>query len=405
MAIIKAIDRGASLDYLLKYVTQPQKAEGHLMVGINCDPQNAYDDMMMTKEFFGKVNGRQYKHFVYSFPPNESISPEQILENAQTLIEEAPALNGYQALIVVHEDKKHLHAHIVVNSVHCETGRKIQWSKTDMISLKNQCNALSKAQGLSVPTPGQSVTTWSKAKQQVLSKALFGQCKSYYIAMADAISDCKSRAVNKDDFTSQMAQREIQVNWSDKRKYITFVDSEGHKVRDRNFEKTLKISCSKESLEAQFAKNAENIAYLQRLQDEERSRAKTSRSSLLPSFVQPLKEKLSSWHQKRQDDTAQKALTIAAMTSSDTVKRREITNEIPVDADTARGVPSPRINRKTTEQDCSTDRGHREVTSRDEQIEERAFLNKEQTEYRQHRRYLAKRRRRSKEERDKGMER
>lgn len=405
MAIIKAIDRGASLDYLLKYVTQPQKAEGHLMVGINCDPQNAYDDMMMTKEIFGKINGRQYKHFVYSFPPKERIKPEQVLKNAQKLIEETSALQGYQSLIVVHEDKKHLHAHIVVNSVHCETGRKIQWSKTDMIDLKNQCNALSKAQGLSVPVPGQSVTTWSKAKQQVLSKALSGQCKSYYIAMADAISDCKSRAVNKDDFTSQMAQKGIHVNWSSNRKYITFVDAEGHKVRDNNFEKTLKMCCSKESLEAQFAKNAENAVVLQAMQNEDIDLKKSTIPPILQSITQPLKEKISSLHQKRKDTASQKALDIAIATSSGSARREKITHEIPTDANSTRGISPSGTDRKTPTQDYPTDHRYREITDREGQLEAGVIRDETQSEYCQQRHYLSKKRNKSKKERGKGLER
>ena len=126
------------------------------MAGIDCDPQNAYDDMMLTKELFHKTNGRQYKHFIYSFPPGETITPEQVLENAQRLMMETPALQGYQALIAVHQDRKHIHAHIVVNSVHTETGYKLQWSKQDLADLKERCNTLSQTQGLSqCPKKGQ----------------------------------------------------------------------------------------------------------------------------------------------------------------------------------------------------------------------------------------------------------
>lgn len=76
MAIIKAAQSGASLKHIINYVTQPKKTEEHLIAGVDCDPQNAYDDMMLTKELFHKTNGRQYKHFIYSFPPGEAITPE-----------------------------------------------------------------------------------------------------------------------------------------------------------------------------------------------------------------------------------------------------------------------------------------------------------------------------------------
>lgn len=266
MAIIKVVSRGASLKHIIEYVTRSTKTDEHLVTGIDCDSHNAYDDMMLTKEVFGKVNGRQYKHFIYSFPPDEKVTPEQVLENAEKLVKETPALQGYQALIAVHEDRKHLHAHIIINSVHCETGIKVQWSKADLADLKKRCNELSKEQGLSIPVKGQSqdhaVITWTKAKQQALSKAMAGKYKSYYFDMAKAVSICKSQAVSREDFIERMSREGLQVCWSDSRKHITFVDAEGHKVRDSNFEKTMKIACTKEALETQFVKNAEQTKEL-----------------------------------------------------------------------------------------------------------------------------------------------
>ena len=73
--------------------------------------------MLLTKELFHKTNGRQYKHFIYSFPPGEAVTPEQVLENAQRLVTETPALQGYQALTQCRTGSV-IHAHIVVNSVH-----------------------------------------------------------------------------------------------------------------------------------------------------------------------------------------------------------------------------------------------------------------------------------------------
>ena len=291
MAIIKAAQSGASLKHIINYVTQPKKTEEHLIAGVDCDPQNAYDDMMLTKELFHKTNGRQYKHFIYSFPPGEAITPEQVLENSQRLVMETPALQGYQALIAVHQDRKHIHAHIVVNSVHTETGYKLQWSKQDLADLKERCNTLSQAQGLSVPEKGPDITAWTMPKQQALSKALAGQYQSYYLEMADAISACQSQSVSRADFVRMMDEKGIQVTWTDKRKHITFADAEGHKVRDSNFEKTLKIPCSKDSLEAHFAENAKNVQALKKLQEES---TKTEKASFWKSLTQSIAQTVSS---------------------------------------------------------------------------------------------------------------
>lgn len=402
MAVIKAAHSGASLKRIINYVTQEKKAEEHLLAGINCDPQNAYDDMMLVKEIYGKKNGRQYKHFIYSFPPGEAISPEQVLENAQHLAEETPALKGCQMLIAVHKDREHLHAHIIVNSVNAETGYKLQWAKSDLSDLKERCNILSKAQGLSIPQKGQSITAWTMPKQQALAKAMAGQYQSYYLAMANAISDCQSQAVDQADFVDKMAKRGIQVNWTT-RKHITFVDAEGHKVRDSNFAKTLKIACSKEALQAKFAENAENLSVLHRLQSEEEARTKITRPSLLHSFTQPLKKKWSAWRQERQEAAAQEAMDIAMVTALDSERKRETIREISTTANAARRVAPPRSDRQAASENCHTEKGNREVARREKTAETGIVGNQVQAERHQQRHYLAKKRQRTEKERSQGM--
>lgn len=401
MAIIKAAQSGASLKRIINYVTQPKKTEEHLMAGIDCDPQNAYDDMMLTKELFHKTNGRQYKHFIYSFPPGETITPEQVLENAQRLVMETPALQGYQALIAVHQDRKHIHAHIVVNSVHIETGYKLQWSKQDLADLKERCNTLSQAQGLSVPEKGPDITAWNMPKQQALSKALAGQYQSYYLEMADAISACQSQSVSRADFVRMMDEKGIQVTWIDKRKHITFADAEGHKVRDSNFEKTLKIPCSKDSLEAHFAENAKNIQALKKLQEES---AKTEKASFWKSLTQSIAQTVASWRKQHQEAATQEALQIAAQTSMMTEKEVS-SHEIPATVRTSGRISSstpdrgtPEQGRKTNSRDPGTGERERTASSGERRPESRPGDH-------QRKHYLSSTRNNAKKSRDQGMER
>ena len=401
MAIIKAAQSGASLKRIINYVTQPKKTEEHLMAGIDCDPQNAYDDMMLTKELFHKTNGRQYKHFIYSFPPGETITPEQVLENAQRLVMETPALQGYQALIAVHQDRKHIHAHIVVNSVHAETGYKLQWSKQDLADLKERCNTLSQAQGLSVPEKGPDITAWTMPKQQALSKALAGQYQSYYLEMADAISTCQSQSVSRTDFVRLMDEKGIQVTWTDKRKHITFADAEGHKVRDSNFEKTLKIPCSKDSLEAHFAENAKNVQALKKLQEES---TKTEKASFWKSLTQSIAQTVASWQKQHQEAATQEALQIAAQTSMMTAKEVS-SHEIPATVRTSGRISSstpdrgtPEQGRKTNSRDPGTGERERTASSGERRPESRPGAH-------QRKRYLSSTRNNAKKSRGQDMER
>lgn len=268
--------------------------------------------------------------------------------------------------------------------------------------LKERCNILSKAQGLSIPQKGQSITAWTMPKQQALAKAMAGQYQSYYLAMANAISDCQSQAVDQADFVDKMAKRGIQVNWTT-RKHITFVDAEGHKVRDSNFAKTLKIACSKEALQAKFAENAENLSVLHRLQSEEEARTKITRPSLLHSFTQPLKKKWSAWRQERQEAAAQEAMDIAMVTALDSERKRETIREISTTANAARRVAPPRSDRQAASENCHTEKGNREVARREKTAETGIVGNQVQAERHQQRHYLAKKRQRTEKERSQGM--
>ena len=80
--------------------------------------------MKATKRMFGKTGGRQGYHFVISLKPGEG-TPEIMYDIAMRFAEEAFA-GEYEAVVAVHTDREHLHAHIIINSVNMVTGYKFQ---------------------------------------------------------------------------------------------------------------------------------------------------------------------------------------------------------------------------------------------------------------------------------------
>lgn len=80
--------------------------------------------MKATKQMFGKTGGRQGYHFVISLKPGEG-TPEIMYDIAMQFAEEAFA-GEYEAVVAVHTDREHLHAHIVINSVNMVNGYKFQ---------------------------------------------------------------------------------------------------------------------------------------------------------------------------------------------------------------------------------------------------------------------------------------
>ena len=133
MAITKMMHMKASskaridihLEHSINYILQPKKlGEANLAGGINCLPEMAYRQMKATKQMFGKTGGRQGYHFVISLKPGEG-TPEIMYDIAMRFAEEAFA-GEYEAVVAVHTDREHLHAHIIINSVNMVTGYKFQ---------------------------------------------------------------------------------------------------------------------------------------------------------------------------------------------------------------------------------------------------------------------------------------
>ncbi|MGN0402382.1 MAG: relaxase/mobilization nuclease domain-containing protein [Acetatifactor sp.] len=162
MAITKMMHMKASskaridihLEHSINYILQPKKlGEANLAGGINCLPEMAYQQMKATKQMFGKTGGRQGYHFVISLKPGEG-TPDIMYDIAMRFAEEAFA-GEYEAVVAVHTDREHLHAHIIINSVNMVTGYKFQCRDGDWkYKFQPITNKLCKEYGLHI-TPAE----------------------------------------------------------------------------------------------------------------------------------------------------------------------------------------------------------------------------------------------------------
>lgn len=76
------------LNKVIKYSTQDYKTEKQMYVGgINCFPDIAFKEMIITKKAFHKENGIQVFHIIQSFKPGE-ITPKLCHEVGMKFAEE-----------------------------------------------------------------------------------------------------------------------------------------------------------------------------------------------------------------------------------------------------------------------------------------------------------------------------
>ena len=107
----------------LDYIMNPDKTEECVLVGgVNCLPETAYEQMVQTKELFGKTDKRQGYHVIISFPPGEG-TDEEAFEVTKRFTKEYFG-EKYEAVYAIHTDKEHKHGHIIVNSVGFQDGIK-----------------------------------------------------------------------------------------------------------------------------------------------------------------------------------------------------------------------------------------------------------------------------------------
>lgn len=122
MAITKILARKGRLDVGIRYVLNGDKTDDRILTAhLNCDPGQECRQMLDTKRELGKEDGVQYYHIIQSFQPGE-VTPELALQIAKEFAQEH--LTDYEAVIGVHVDKEHIHAHMLFNSINTMTGEK-----------------------------------------------------------------------------------------------------------------------------------------------------------------------------------------------------------------------------------------------------------------------------------------
>ncbi len=241
MATIKFTNSKSSIKKIHSYITQKKKTNDKLISTKDCLKVSAIDEMILTKNQFNKNNGRQYVHIVQSFDPKDNLSYEKANEIG---VELAEYFKGFQAIVCTHTDRKHIHNHILLNSVNFETGYKFQQSKKDMEKVKNYSDKLCLQNGLSIIENPKKNTYLKQNEYQVALKG-----ESWKIQLMVDIDSTLKTSTSKKDFINQMAEKSYKVDWSDSKKYITFTTPKGKKCRDN---KLRDKKYSKEVLELEF---------------------------------------------------------------------------------------------------------------------------------------------------------
>ncbi len=296
MAINKVINRSTkshgAMKNILEYVLRDEKIkEGYVEItGPYPAETITYDEVYRTwleeKKLWDKDSGRMYAHNLISFHKDEKVTPAEVLEIGKEFVEKF--FPDHQCVMGVHQDKDHLHCHIVTNSVSYIDGKKLHQTKRDLERQKEFTNTLCFNRGLTIAEKGRhfdgtaieqfEVTAWSKDKYNLL---LNKTKKSYVADCAIALVEVVPKSCSRNEFIMGMEEKGWSVQWEESRKHLVFQNDKGDKVRDSNIEKTFAgMKVNKEDLTSEF--NRQNELKLAKL------RAKRKRAAELKQYYTEL---------------------------------------------------------------------------------------------------------------------
>lgn len=241
----------STINYVLDVAHDGAKTDYGMWVGGNSgiEAPDVYHQFMETKKLWQKEHGRQGYHFVISFEEGEADAAKCYLV-AKEFCEKFLGDN-YDYVFAVHKDKKHMHAHIVFNSVSRTTGLKYHykngdWKKyiqpiTDEICVTHGLPELR----FKEKTTGVSYADWRSRKT--------GDLNWTDIIRAD-IDLAISNADNLEDFYRLMGKMGYTIDPGHSRlrgRYWTFIytDEKGTKHSRRSYYKAYGTEYSPERIE------------------------------------------------------------------------------------------------------------------------------------------------------------
>lgn len=271
MAINKTINKSTkshgAMRNCMEYVLKERKIGSGLVMVTGpfdfpvIDYDSVYQSFLIEKRIWNKDSGRMYAHNIISWHKDEEISLEEALDFGLEFA--SNWFEGFQTLVAVHQDRDHIHVHLVTNTVSYEDGRKLHNTRKDLERMKQLTNEMCIERGLSVASKGKNfhgedleeghVRAWSKDKYHLLEN----ESKDSYLtdcglAFLDSLEQCES----KEQFISNMKKRGWKVIWKESRKNITFENEEGKKVRDKNLSKTFNLNITKVGLLNEFERQS-----------------------------------------------------------------------------------------------------------------------------------------------------
>lgn len=236
---------------VMRYVAQENKMlwnGEHLISGIGCQPETAFDEFLSTKLLHHKDGGVQFYHMVQSFLRGADVDPRAAHEAARLL---AGYFEGCEVLVCTHTDREHIHSHCIINSVNFETGKKLHMADEQIQALRARNDMICEELGLPKFQKDEQRQSGGMSNAEYYPAA---KGESWKLELMRVIDECMRYAGTRKEFLALLRAEGYTANWSPSRKNITYTTPGGRKCRDR---KLHMMKYLKENMEAEFGYRTE----------------------------------------------------------------------------------------------------------------------------------------------------
>lgn len=212
MPIFKGNGCKSSPKKAIEYILNDKKAE--LVESIYLDDMRSYAEQFKeTAILWEKTqdkNSRKYYHFKLAFDiadNQKGLTPQQVMDMTQELTQKC--FPSSECVLVVHTDKEHLHAHIIVNSVCFDTGKMLQISPQKYTRMKDLANKISKNHGYStVDFRKPARVKQTTAEYQIILKGGV----SWKEELREVIDSAKANTSNMVDFEKYLNKYDVTLS-------------------------------------------------------------------------------------------------------------------------------------------------------------------------------------------------
>ncbi len=197
----------SDLHNVLEYAQADYKTEKRMFVtGINCNSEDAYNQMLITKRNYNKTGGILGYHIIQSFKEGE-VTPELAHKIGVELCEELFG-DRFEVVVSTHLNTNHYHNHIVLNSVSFRDGKKYYDNHETYSLIRRTSDNLCKEYGLSVLK--EKVCKGSNINYDNFYKKYSSKNNYQSIAKRD-LDFAIAQAFSFDDFKSLMKKLDYEV--------------------------------------------------------------------------------------------------------------------------------------------------------------------------------------------------